>query len=94
MTLRKKLFENIVGKGKSAGVAYIFSFFDDSNCEIVSSLIKLTIVTMMVMWESSQWLAKNILQSTVKPMFETTCIKRLPALRDHSCDTTTLLKAT
>ena len=29
---------------------------------------------------------------TVKPVLETTCIKRPPALRDHYSDTTTLLK--
>ena len=28
---------------------------------------------------------------TVKPVLETTCIKRPPALRDHHSDTTTLL---
>ena len=31
--------------------------------------------------------------ATVKPLLETTCIKRLPALRDHCSDTTTLLKS-
>ena len=31
--------------------------------------------------------------NTVKPVLETTCIKRPPALRDHCSDTTTLLKA-
>ena len=31
---------------------------------------------------------------TVKPVLETTCIKRPPALRDHCCDRTTLLKST
>ena len=32
--------------------------------------------------------------NTVKPMLETTCIKRPPALRDHGSDTTTLFKST
>ena len=31
---------------------------------------------------------------TVKPVLETTCIKRPPALRDHCSDTTTLFKST
>ena len=31
--------------------------------------------------------------TTVKPVLETTCIKRPPALRDHCSDTTTLLKS-
>ena len=31
---------------------------------------------------------------TVKPVLDTTCIKRPPALRDHCSDTITLLKAT
>ena len=31
---------------------------------------------------------------TVKPVLETTCIKRPPALRDHLSDATTLLKST
>ena len=36
---------------------------------------------------------KSILfPNTVKPVLETTCIKRPPALRDHCSDTTTLLK--
>ena len=30
---------------------------------------------------------------TVKPVLETTCTKRPPALRDHCSDTTTHLKA-
>ena len=30
----------------------------------------------------------------VKPVLETTCIKRPPALRDHCSDTTTILKST
>ena len=32
------------------------------------------------------------IESTVKPMLETTYIKRPPALRDHCSDTTTLPK--
>ena len=34
------------------------------------------------------------LVSTVKPVLETTCIKRTPALRDHCSDTATLLEST
>ena len=33
-------------------------------------------------------------ECTVKPVLETTCIKRPPALRDHCSDTTTVLKLT
>ena len=32
-------------------------------------------------------------KTTVKPVLETPCIKRPPALRDHCSDTTTLLKS-
>ena len=32
--------------------------------------------------------------NTIKPVLETICIKRLPALRDHCSDTATLLKST
>ena len=32
--------------------------------------------------------------NTVKPVLETTCIKRTPALRDHCSDTATVLKST
>ena len=35
-----------------------------------------------------------MLLNTVKPVLETTCIKRLTALRDHYTDTTALLKST
>ena len=33
-------------------------------------------------------------ESTVKPVLETTCIRRPPALRDQCSDTTSLLKST
>ena len=32
--------------------------------------------------------------STVEPVLETTCIKQSTALKDHTYDTTTLLKST
>ena len=35
-----------------------------------------------------------LMTNTVKPVLETTCIKRPPALRDHLSDTATLLKST
>ena len=40
----------------------------------------------------SSSLREELMPSTVKPLLETTCIKRPPALRDHCSDTTTLLK--
>ena len=37
---------------------------------------------------------KKLKQSTVKPVLETTCIKRPHTLRDHCSDTATLLNST
>ena len=37
---------------------------DDSHCDRIHPLSPLSIVSMMVMWESSQWLGKKIVQST------------------------------
>ena len=36
----------------------------------------------------------SCVRNTVKPVFETTCIKRPSALRDYCSDTTNLLKST
>ena len=44
-----------------------------------------------LMYQSILVLSTN--RRTVKPVLETTCIKRPYALRDHCSDTTTLLKS-
>ena len=38
--------------------------------------------------------SNSSIAGTVKPVLETTCIKRPSALRDHCSDTATLLKST
>ena len=42
---------------------------------------------------SAMDLSRFLYKFTIKPVLETTCIRRPPALRDHCSDTTTLLKS-
>ena len=54
---------------------------DDSHCNRIHPLSQLSIVSTIVMWESSQWLGKSTVRSTGKNVPQK-CMDRCPGLRN------------